>query len=238
MEKLNYKLEGFEGPLDLLLSLVAKNKMDICSVRIADLVDQYVEQIRVMQARDMNVASEFLEMAAKLVYIKTASLLPKPEEAEKLSQELSGQLLEYDQCRRTAAELGQRFTFDFCTRPAEEIAFDTAYRGHHTPREIYEAYLSAAGRGKRFLPPPAEAFSGIVAHKIVSVASCIAGVLRRLRPTGKARLFDLYRGCRARSELVATFLAVLELVKGGRVRVEDGQADTVTLRNGGAVNGH
>ncbi|HBG55870.1 MAG TPA: serine protease [Ruminococcaceae bacterium] len=236
MEKLNYKLNGFEGPLDLLLHLIAKNKMNICDICIADLVDQYLEQIHAMQKQDMDVASEFLEMAAKLVYIKTASLLPKPEEAERMSRELSGRLLEYDQCRRAAAELGRRFSFDFLTRPAEQVEFDTSYRGHHTPREIYEAYRSAVGRGRRFLPPPAEAFSGIVAHKIVSVASCIKKVLHGLRGAGRARFLDLYRGCRGRSELVATFLAVLELVKGGRIRVE-GRDDTVILKDGGVADG-
>ena len=77
MEKLSYKLDSFEGPLDLLLFLISKNKLNIYEVRISDLVDQYMEQIQRMQQEEMEIASEFLEMAARLVQIKSISLLPK-----------------------------------------------------------------------------------------------------------------------------------------------------------------
>ena len=87
MEKLSYKLETFEGPLDLLLYLITKNKLDICDIQISELLDQYMEQINAMQEADMDIASEFLEMAARLVYMKTVSLLPKHEEMEALRQE-------------------------------------------------------------------------------------------------------------------------------------------------------
>ena len=87
MEKLSYKLETFEGPLDLLLYLITKNKLDICDIQISELLDQYMEQINAMQEADMDVSSEFLEMAARLVYMKTVSLLPKHEEMEALRQE-------------------------------------------------------------------------------------------------------------------------------------------------------
>ena len=100
MEKLSYKLETFEGPLDLLLYLITKNKLDICDIQISELLDQYMEQINAMQEADMDVSSEFLEMAARLVYMKTVSLLPKHEEMEALRQELTGQLLEYQECKR------------------------------------------------------------------------------------------------------------------------------------------
>lgn len=229
MEKLCYKLETFEGPLDLLLFLIRKNKLNICDIRITELVDQYMEQINAMQERDMEVASEFLEMAARLVYIKTVYLLPKPEEAEQLQRELTGQLLEYQECRRIAGLLAERFSFDSFPREPEKIEFDTSYRGHHTPQEIYQAYRSAAGRGKRLLPPKPEAFSAIVSHKIVSVTSRIIRVLRGLRKSGAAKYTDLYQDCRGRSELVATFLAVLELVRGKRIRVEGEDNSIVKL---------
>ena len=229
MEKLCYKLESFEGPLDLLLVLIRKNKMDIREIRITELVDQFVEQIGAMRERNMEVSSEFLEMAARLVYIKTVSLLPKPEEVEQLSRELTGELLGYEECRRVARLLGDNFSFDSFSREPEKITFDTAYRGRVAPEALLEAYRSAVGRGKRLLPPKPEAFSGIVSRKFVSVASRIVHVLRGLRPAGRARYADLYCGCRGRSELVATFLAVLELVKGKRIRIEGGGDGDVTL---------
>ncbi len=229
MGKLTYKLSSFEGPLDLLLFLIRKNKLNICDIRIADLVGQYMEQVDAMQEQNMEVTSEFLEMAARLVYMKTISLLPKPEEAEQLRQDLTGQLLQYDECRRAAGILGEHFSFDTITRPPEEIQFDTAYHGKITPAALADAYGSAVGRGRRFLPPKPEEFSGIVSYRVVSITSRIVGILRRLWKTGVSRYKDLYNGCRGRSELVATFLAVLELIKGQRIRLEGEGDGTVRL---------
>lgn len=234
MEKLSYKLPVFEGPLDLLLYLVAKNKVDICEISIVELVDQYLEQIHAMKEQDMDVASEFLAMAARLVYIKSVSLLPRHEQAEELKQELTGQLLEYRECRRAAEQLAARVQFDSFVRQPQEIEFDRVYRCHHTVEELLAAYRNAAGRGKRLLPPPAEAFSGIVAHRIVSVTSRIVHVLRRLWTSHSIRYAALFEEGQTRSDLVATFLAVLELIRGHRVRMEGGESDAVLeLQNGG-----
>ena len=88
-ETISYKLEVFEGPMDLLLSLIRKNKLDIYDIPITELVEQYMDYVRKMQESDMELASEFLEMAARLVYIKTVSLLPVHDEADELKRELS-----------------------------------------------------------------------------------------------------------------------------------------------------
>ena len=234
MEKLSYKLETFEGPLDLLLYLITKNKLDICDIQISELLDQYMEQINAMQEADMDIASEFLEMAARLVYMKTVSLLPKHEEMEALRQELTGQLLEYQECKQVAAQLTERFNYNIYVREPAEVEPDKSYKRHHDPREILAAYLSAAGRGKRVLPPSPHSFSGIVTHRIVSVTSQIVYVLRRLWKVKSIAYESLFVEKREKSDLVATFLAVLELVKGKRVRIEgEGEAATVNLMDGG-----
>ena len=234
MEKLSYKLETFEGPLDLLLYLITKNKLDICDIQISELLDQYLEQINAMQEADMDIASEFLEMAARLVYMKTVSLLPKHEEMEALRQELTGQLLEYQECKQVAAQLTERFNYNIYVREPAEVEPDKSYKRHHDPREILAAYLSAAGRGKRVLPPSPQSFSGIVTHRIVSVTSQIVYVLRRLWKVKSIAYESLFVEKREKSDLVATFLAVLELVKGKRVRIEgEGEAATVNLMDGG-----
>ncbi len=90
MDKPQYKLEVFEGPLDMLLALIAKSKIDIYDIPIAELLEQYMEQIDLMREANLDIASEFLEMAARLVYIKTASLLPRLEEEEDPRAELTG----------------------------------------------------------------------------------------------------------------------------------------------------
>lgn len=238
MDKICYKLEMFEGPLDMLLSLIAKNKLDILEIRISELVDQYLEQIGEMRKQEMDVSSEFLEMAARLIYMKTVSLLPQKEEAEELRRELSGQLVEYRDCKRAAALLSQRFSFDSFSRVPQELEPDRSYRRHHSPAELLEAYRSAAGRGKRFLPPPREMFSALVSHPPVSVASRIVFLLRRLRERGMQNYTALFEGVREHSERVATFLAVLELVKGRRIRIEGEKNRKVKLMNGGVGRGN
>ena len=102
MEKIQYKLEVFEGPMDLLLHLISKHKLNINDIPILELVEQYTDYVRQMQEADMDVASEFIEMAARLIYIKTVSLLPVYEEAQQLKKELTGELLEYRDCKLMA----------------------------------------------------------------------------------------------------------------------------------------
>lgn len=229
MDKISYKLPVFEGPLDLLLHLISKNKLNIYDIEISSLLDQYMEHIELMKTQDMDVASEFLEMAARLVYIKTISLLPKHEETEELKRELTGQLLEYQECKRIAAVMSEMISYDRFVREPEEFEIDMTYTGHHSSKLMYEAYLSAVGRGKRKLPPPPQVFSGIVARKIVSVNSRIIHVLRRLWRGATISYSSLFESSKEKSEMVATFLAVLELVKGKRIRI-NGEGDDATVK--------
>ena len=220
MDKLQYKLEVFEGPLDMLLALVAKNKIDIYDIPIAALLDQYMEQIDLMREADLDVASEFLEMAARLVYIKTASLLPRQEEEEDPRLELTGLLLDYQLCKQAAEALRERAAFDTVARPPQELPADFTYKRTHHPLELVQALRSAWGKGKSLLPPKPESFSALVSTKIVSVASQTVYVLRRLWKRGTMAYLALFAGKTDRSSRVALFLAVLELVKSRRIRVE------------------
>lgn len=228
---LSYKVEDFEGPLDLLLSLIAKNKLNIYDIQLTVLIDQYLEQIKLMELADMDIASDFLAMASRLIYIKTVSLLPKHEEVEELKQELTGELLEYQVCRNIAASLNEMSKdIDRFVKTASPVELDKTYSLNHDATLIYEAYLSAAGRGKRRLPPSTAPFTKIVAKKIVSVSSKIVYVMRNLFKGGKKKLSTLYMSAKSRSELVATFLAVLELCKANRVIIEgDSQSAEITL---------
>ncbi|MBR2043225.1 MAG: segregation/condensation protein A [Clostridia bacterium] len=228
---LSYKVEDFEGPLDLLLQLIAKNKLNIYDIQLTVLIDQYLEQIELMQLSDMDVASDFLAMASRLIYIKTVSLLPKHEEIEELKQELTGELLEYQVCRSIAAKLNEMSNgIDRFVKEPSEVEVEKTYTLTHDAGLIYEAYLSAAGRGKRKLPPSTAPFTRIVAKKIVSVSSKIVFVMRNLFRGGKKKLSALYMSAKSRSELVATFLAVLELCKANRVIIEgDAQSAEITL---------
>lgn len=232
MSQINYKLEVFEGPMDLLLSLISKHKLDIYDIPIMELVEQYTDYVRKMQEADMDVASEFLEMAARLVYIKTVSLLPKSEEAEELKRELTGELLEYRDCQVMAGKLKDTAEgFDLYCRAPEEVEADMTYERFHEPFELLSAYQSAIGRIGRKLPPPVEAFTEIVQKKIVSVQSRISFILTTISGKGKRSFSSLIRGSSSRSEMVATFLALLELIRDKKVTAsENGEDLTIEIK--------
>ena len=223
MEKLSFKVQEFEGPLDLLLHLIAKHKLNIYDIEISALLEQYLAYIEQMQRQDMEVASEFLEMAARLVHIKTVSLLPRhEEEQEEFKRELSGELLEYQAVKEIAGKLSGQFCgFDLFVRETAKLPVDTLYTRSHQPEELLRAYDSVQGKAGRKLPPPVTAFSGIVHRRVVSVSSRILFILRNLYQRSTMALTSLFRRGEDRSELVATFLGVLELAKSGRVTISD-----------------
>lgn len=219
---LSFKLEVFEGPLDLLLHLISKNKLNIYDISICDLLDQYMDHIHAWQEQNMEIASEFLEMASRLVYIKSASLLPKPEEAEQLTDQLAGELLEYQTCRQLAAMLAQRTEgFDCMVREPAKVEPDQTYLLTHEPPLLVHYYLAAVGRGLRRLPPPETHFTPLVKKTVISVSSRIVYVLRHLFGGKKMKLKALFSRSHSRSEAVATFLAVLELIRERRVYLDD-----------------
>ncbi|MBQ7288379.1 MAG: segregation/condensation protein A [Clostridia bacterium] len=221
MESISYKLDSFEGPLDLLLHLIAKNKLNILDIQLSILIEQYLSHIQKMQENQMDVASSFLEMASRLIYLKTISLLPQHEETEILKEELTGELIEYNTCRKVAAMLSERTDgFDSFVKPPENIDFDKTYELQHEKDKLLEYYISAVGRGQRKLPPKTTVFGKIVAKKVVAVSTKIVFVLRNLVKTRRKKMRELFTAAESRSELVATFLAVLELCKNNRVRVE------------------
>ena len=226
---LSYKIEGFEGPLDLLLQLIARNKLNIYDIQLTVLIDQYLEQIELFRQDEMEIESEFLEMASRLLYIKTVSLLPKHDEIVKLKKELTGELLEYMVCQQMAHRLSEMQSgFDRFVRAPQEWEFDNTYELTHSKDVMYISYLAAVGRGQRRLPPSTAPFTKIVAKKIVAVSTRIVFVIRKLWGGRPKKLGSLYKTARSRSEIVATFLAVLELCKANRVRV-DGDAENAEI---------
>ena len=230
MEKISYKLEVFEGPMDLLLHLITKHKLDIYDIPILELVEQYTSYVREMQEENMEVASEFLEMAARLVYIKTVSLLPVYDEAEELKNELRDELLEYRDCKILAGKLSQMTDgFSYTVRAfPEEVAPDMSYKRLHEPSELLGAYSLAAGKKLRRLPPPLDSFKTIVTKKIVSVGSKIESIVTSLKSKRKRKLYDIYREAKSRSDLIAAFLAVLELAKNKTIYVS-GDGDDIQI---------
>ncbi|RGB63605.1 segregation and condensation protein A [Provencibacterium massiliense] len=235
MEELKFRVQEYEGPLDLILQLIQKHKLDIYDIEISALLEQYMAAIDEWRENQLDIASEFLEMASHLVYIKTVMLLPRhEEEGEDPRKELTGALLEYQACQRAAALLGEKNRgVDRFVRPPEEHEADMTYTLIHRPGELLGAYFGALGRGRRHLPPPKTAFSGIVSRRVVSVASRIAFVLSKLYRRARVNFLGLFEQS-DRPEMVATFMAVLELIKDKRVRATPDGKELVMLRSGPA----
>ncbi len=218
MERPQYKTEVFEGPLDLLLHLISKHKLNINDIPIFLLVEQYIEYVKLMQEENMEVASEFLEMAARLVYIKTVSLLPVYEEAETLKRELTGELIEYRDCKIMAEKLSkQTGGLNKLMREPAEVEADMTYSRLHDALELYTAYINAAGKKLHKLPPPEDSFKDIVEKAVVSVNVKIENIYSVILQTGKIKVFEIFGMAKSRSELVASFLAILEMAKNGQV---------------------
>lgn len=220
MDKPQYKTEVFEGPLDLLLHLISKHKLNINDIPIFELVEQYIAYVQLMQEENMEIASEFLEMAARLVYIKTVSLLPVYEEAENLRKELTGELIEYQACKLMAQKLSDRSGgIDKMVRTPTEVEADLTYSRLHDALELYSAYINAAGKKLRNLPPAEDSFKEIVEKAVVSVNVKIDNIYSIVMRTGRIKVFDIFSMAKSRSELVASFLAILEMAKDKSIKL-------------------
>ena len=232
METLTFHLEEFDGPLDVLLYLVSKNKMNIYDIPILELIDQYTSLINGLQENRMEVASEFIEMAARLVQMKSFLLLPRSEEAERMKEELTGQLIEYSACKEVARQLGEQAA-SHCSfvRPPMELEQDNTYRLTHEAGLLAQAMELLLGRGKRRKAAPSQqSFEPLVTAPFVSVASRVVHVLRSIVAGRVASLRGLFNRGGSRSQTVATFLAVLELIRAGRIEIDD--QETLTVRRG------
>ncbi len=225
MEGINFKISNFEGPLDLLLHLISKHKVKIQEIKISVLIDQYLQFIGKVGPDELDPTSEFLEMAAKLVYMKSLALLPRAEETERLQQELVGQLIEYSLCKQAAARLGDMAAgIMFAVREPLVVQFDEEYAENHNPDELITAYMNTLGKNTRLVKPKIEDFEEIISAPVVSVGSRVVKILRGIKTGAAKKIDDLFYGIETKSEAVATFLAVLELIKVGRLKVsEDGE---------------
>lgn len=221
-----YKLEIFEGPLDLLLSLIAKNKINIYDIPISVILEQYMEYIHQMELFNMEIASEFIVMASRLMLIKSRLLLPvQNEDEEDPRKELVDMLLEYQRAKKTADVLHDReFTYHGrYEKPSEEIEFDPEYKLTHDVEILREALLRALARAEEEDIGAIEMEQNIERHlkatNQVSVSEKITHVLKKLETKQKARLDSFFDEVRSRDEVVATFLALLELIKGRRIKI-------------------
>ena len=224
-------MEDFEGPLDVIVVLLSKNKIEIQDVSISAILEQYLAYLDEMKRLDMEIASEFITMASHLMLIKTKMLLSAAEQAEAESELdlLRQSLLErqrkeaMEQIRNAISVLEPRNEIGRClfTKEPEPLRRDQTYRYSHETADLLKALDNIAERNQRMLPPPTVNFKGIVGKEPYPVTKKAGEVLRQLLLRGIERLKNLFKGNRSRSEVVATFLAILELCRTNSVTLED-----------------
>ena len=224
-------MEDFEGPLDVIFLLLSKNKIDIQDVSITAILEQYLAYLDEMKRLDMEIASEFITMASHLMLIKTKMLLSAAEAAEAESElDLLRQSLidrqrreAMDQIRMAITVLEPMNDVGRClfTKEPEPLRRDSTYRYKHAPEDLLKALDEITERNQRRLPPPTVNFKGIVGKERYPVTRKATEVIRTLVLRGIERLKNLFKGNRSRSEIVATFLAILELCKTNSVSLED-----------------
>jgi segregation and condensation protein A len=215
-------LEIFEGPLDLLLHLIKKNEVSITDIPVAAITEQYLATLELMQTCNLDVAGEFLVMAATLIHIKSRMLLPvsdgeidEEEEGGDPREELVRRLLEYQRFKEAASELGQRdvLTRDVFVRAASPM--ESPVPADYRELSVFEL-LTALRRVLERLPK--DEFHEVILEKI-TVREKMTLVLDHLRGAGQITFDSLFTDARTRMEVIVTFLAMLELIKIRAVRV-------------------
>ncbi|MBR5478603.1 MAG: segregation/condensation protein A [Clostridia bacterium] len=234
MTEIQYHLSAFDGPLDLLLHLISKNKVNIYDIPVAEILEQYDAALANMEIRDLDLESEFVAMSAQLLYIKSKMLLPRHEENEEEDDPratLVQMLLEYQKFKEVSGLLSTKYEVgrDIFVKEPECITPDKSYRFSHNKTDLSDAIVKMLDRADHALPPPVSNFTGIVGREIYSVSAKVAFILKRILNAGKVGFKSLFTKVKTRSEVVATFLAVLELCKSGKIKIGEENDPEISL---------
>ena len=232
MEAITYRLDQFEGPLDLLLTLIQKNKMNIEDIPISIICDQYLEYLREAQSMDMEIAGEFIVMASELMLLKSKMLLPRTEEdGEDPRADLADALRRYQQAKEAAkkmAELYQKYSGRM-VKDTDEISVDTSYVADQQITSLLLAVRRIIAANESRPKVEKAVFAPMIAKPIIPVDIKIVGILHRMAKKKKdepTSMKELLADATSLPDLIAIFLGILELMKVRRIKMrEDDFAD-------------
>lgn len=228
MEAVTYRLEQFEGPLDLLLSLIQKNKVSITDIPIALICDQYIDYIEKAQALDMEIASEFIVMASELMLLKSRMLLPKEEEDEEDPRmPLTDALLRFQQAKEAATKLTPLYAY-FSARmvkDTDEISVDKSFVHDQDVSSLCEAVRRIVAYNNTLRKPQSSTFAPMISKPIIPVEIKIVSIIRRIEKKGASSLEELLSGEGSLPDLIASFLGVLELIKTRKLVISESDSD-------------
>jgi segregation and condensation protein A len=233
LEKIAYKLEIFEGPLELLLHLIEKNKIDIFDIPISIILEQYLDYIYLMEKSDLNIASEFIDMIAKLLYIKSKLLLPKEENEPDPREELVKILLDYTEIKKIAEYLSEQFDIykNRYEKTEDKIIYDelenddTKNAEPINPIFLFNILMEIATKKRENIPPSIESIKILTNRKTISISEKIISIIRRLYKYDSLNFINLLKGGDnigreiVVDDIVATFAAILELLKTNRIDI-------------------
>ena len=237
MEAITYRLDQFEGPLDLLLSLIQKNKVSITDIPISLICDQYVEYITEAKKLDMDIAAEFIVMASELMLIKSKMLLPREDDTEDDPRAtLTDALLRYQQAKEAAAKLTPLYAYHSArlVKDTDEISIDKTYVQDQDVTSLMTAIRRIVAYNNALEKAATTTFTPMISKPIIPVEVKIVSILRAIEKRGIATLEDLIIDEATLPDLIASFLGVLELVKIRKLLVEDidEQSDNALLSSG------
>ncbi len=224
MDAISYRLEAFEGPLDLLLSLIQKNKMSIEDIKINIICEQYIAYIEEAQRLDMDIAGEFIVMASELMLIKSKLLLPKAEEEEEdPRQALADALLKYQQAKDGAKKLAllyPRFSGRL-EKDTDEITVDKTFVLDQEIESLCLAVRRIITYNENRPKLERDTFKPMISSPIVPVEVKITGIIRRMQKKKVTTLRELLSDSVSLPDLIAIFLGVLELIKIRKILIHD-----------------
>ncbi len=243
MQDLSFSLEIFEGPLELLLHLLKKNKVSIYDIPIESITEQYMAYLEQMEAFDMELSSEFLIMASELLYIKSKMLLPKREEEEEDPRKnLADRLLEYQRMKQVAGYLKEHEEdgrFLFFKEPDLIAQAPPDYSGQTFDIErLVAAFSEVLLKTERKAPPPIKSFAGIGGHQQVSSSECVTHIKGRLKNKGRVGFYQVFSGLTTRPQVVVSFLIILEMIRLNYVlaEVKDNEIYLTQIKDGEITN--
>ena len=224
LTRIEFHIGEFDGPLDLLLHLISVNRVDIMDIPIALILEQYMQALAIILDRELENACEFVAMAAQLVLIKTKMLLPRPQtDQEDPRSELVKALLEYKLVKQSAPFFAKRIQAgrDCYMRPPAMLFPVRISDYRQSPSDLRRAAKNIALRESRKILPQTGTFQPLLSADPVSVEEKMADIISHLETDGSLKLKRLYSFARSRSELVAIFLALLELIAQHRADLDD-----------------
>ncbi len=220
MEKLSFNVETYEGPLDLLLSLIKKNEMSIFDIKIHIIFQQYMEYLAMMEKLDIDIAGEFITMAAELMLIKSQMLLPRSEEEESPVKKLQMAVMEYAKAKNAAEFLREHWALNQGAAYREPQEPEIGQPLHYDLVVLERAFkrmLARSSMMKEIQRRPEQTLENLLKHKVTPIPVKVISVMRYLYKHGDSSCEDVLMTNESRSDLIATFAAVLELVKFQRV---------------------